>query len=135
MFKNIFFLGLASGFLATLACLIYTKMYFSILVDFSEATGILKLLTNCLMVAMAACFVFIALTKLIKKTFLAEFIFNLIVTFASVSAVFMLLKSNDPTFANEDAQLMIDYYKGFVMPMLFFPALAWFTLKPLFVRK
>lgn len=135
MFKNIFFLSLSSGVLATIACLIYSKMYASILVNFSEATGVLKILTNCLMVAMAACLVYIALTKLIKKTHLAEFGFNLIVTLSSVAAIFIFLKSNDPVFVNEDAQLMIDYYKGFVMPMLFFPALAWFTLKPLFVRK
>jgi hypothetical protein len=135
MFKNIFFLGLTSSFLATAACMVYSQMYFSILVDFSEATGIMTVLTNCLIGAMAACFVFIALTKLIKKTFIAEFVFNLLVTLASISAVFLLLKSNDPVFVNEDAQLMIDYYKGFVMPMLFFPALAWFTLKPIFVRK
>ena len=37
-------------------------------------------------------------------------------------------------FKNEDAQMMIDYYKGFVMPMLFFPALSWMTFKPLFIK-
>lgn len=110
-------------------------MYASILVDFTEATGLIKVLSYSLLCAMSACFLFVGLNKLIKKQFIAEFIFNLLVTLASIIAVFLLLKSNDPEFKNEDAQLMVDYYKGFVMPMLFFPALAWFTLKPLFVRK
>lgn len=135
MFKQVFFLSFTSSILATIACLTYTKMYASILVDFSEATGIVKVLSYCLLCAMLACFLYIALGKLIKKQFIAEFAFNLLVTLASIIAVFLLLKSNDPEFKNEDAQLMVDYYKGFAMPMLFFPALAWFTLKPLFVRK
>jgi hypothetical protein len=45
-----------------------------------------------------------------------------------------VLKSNDPTFKNEDAELMKDFFKGFLMPMLFFPALSWFTFKPLIIK-
>lgn len=134
-FKNVFFLGLSSGILATVACLVYTKGYFSMLADFSEVTGVIKLLSNCMLATMVACFVFFALNYLIKNPAIAEFIFNLLVTLASVATVFVVLKSNDPEFKNEDTMLMIDYYKGFLMPMIFFPALAWFTLKPLFIKK
>lgn len=135
MFKNIFLLAVTSSILATTACVIYSKMYASILVDFSEGVGIVKIITNCILVAMAGCFVFFIINKIIKKEHIAEFVFNLLITMASVVTVFLVLKSNDPEFKNEDALLMIDYYKGFVMPMLFFPALAWVTLKPLFIKR
>lgn len=135
MFKNIFLLAVSSSILAATACLIYSKMYFSVLVDFSEAVGIVKVLSNCVLAAMIACFVFFAINKIIKKEHIAEFVFNLLMTLATIASVFLVLKSNDPEFKNEDALMMIDYYKGFVMPMLFFPALAWVTLKPLFLKK
>lgn len=134
-FKKDFFLGISAGLLATLACIIYTKMYFSILVDFSETTGPLKLLMNCILVTTGACFLHYILHYVLKRDFLADFLFNLIFVMFSVSMVFYILKMDDPTFKNEDASLMIDYYKGFLMPMVFFPALAWFILHPVFFRK
>lgn len=134
MFRNIFLLAVSTSILATIACMAYATMYFSLLVDFSEVLGIVKVLTNCVLVSMAACIVFYIINAIIKKANIAEFLFNLIVTFVSIATVFLILKSDDPEFKNEDALLMIDYYKGFVMPMLFFPALAWFTLKPLFIK-
>ena len=135
MFKNVFILGLISGLIATVACLVYSNMYFSILVDFSEAVGIVTVLSNCLMVTMIACFVYFGLTKIIQNTNIVDFIFNMLLTLGSIGTVFFILKGNDPSFVNEDAQMMVDYYKGFVMPMLFFPALAWMTFKPLIIKK
>lgn len=135
MFKNIFLLAASSSILASTACVVYSKMYFSVLVDFSEAVGIVKVLTNCVLVAMAGCFVLYVINKIIKKEHIAEFIFNLLMTMTTFASIFILLKLDDPVFKNEDALLMIDYYKGFVMPMLFFPALAWVTLKPLFIKR
>jgi hypothetical protein len=41
---------------------------------------------------------------------------------------------DDPKFKNEDAQLFIDYFKGFIMPLIFFPVLSYFTIKPLFEK-
>ena len=135
MFKNVFFLGLSAGILATVACLIYSNLYYSILVDFSEGAGLVKLLSNCMLATMIGCFVYFGVSKLIKKANVAEFIFNLLITLASIAIVFYVLKSDDPLFKEDsDASFMSDYYKTFIMPMLFFPALAWVTLKPLFIK-
>ena len=134
MFKNIFFLGLASGVLATIACVVYTSVYFSEIVDFSEAAGTVAVLTKCLMFTMASCFVYFGMRKIIKNPNIANFAFNLLITLVSVGLVFYILKIDDPQFKNEDAQLMNVFFKGFVMPMLFFPALAWMTLKPIFIK-
>jgi hypothetical protein len=70
--------------------------------------------------------------RLVKNVRTGDFLFNLVLSGVSFAAVFMVLKMEDPIFKNEDAQLMIDYYKGFFMPLLFFPALSWMTMKPLF---
>lgn len=134
MFKGSFLTGIISGIVATIACLVYSNLYAGMLVDFTEATSTLKILSNCMMVSMIGCFVFFGLSKVFKNARIAEFLFNLLVTLASLATVFLFLKSNDPEFKNEDAQMMIDYYKGFVMPMLFLPALSWMTFKPLFIK-
>jgi hypothetical protein len=72
---------------------------------------------------------------LLKRGILADLLSGLLFSAASVALVFYVLKMQDPVFKNPDAQLSVDYYKGFLMPMLFFPLLAWFTLKPLFLLK
>ena len=131
MFKSAFLTAIISGVVATIACLVYSNFYAGLLVDFTEATSVVAVLSNCMMVSMVGCFVYFGLSKIIKNKQFAEFSFNLLVTMASLAAVFLFLKSDDPEFKNEDAQMMIDYYKGFVMPMLFFPALAYFLFKPI----
>ena len=132
MFKNIFLTGLVSAVLSITACLIYSTGYFSIIVDFSEGATFVKIASYCLLAAMSASFVYFGISKIFKKGNIAEFVFNLIFALVSLLSVFNVLNSLDPEFVNEDAMLMIDYYKGFIMPMLFFPALGWMIAKPLF---
>ena len=72
---------------------------------------------------------------LLKQGILADLLSGLLFSAATVALVFYVLKMQDPVFKTEDAQLFVDFYKGFLMPMLFFPLLAWFTLKPLFQFK
>ena len=134
MFKHLFFLGIGSALLSSTACMIYSKLYFSTLVDFSEAAGYLKLISGCFMFCMSAVFLSYLMAKIISNKAWSEFMINLIISAVSMGLVFIILGSDDPVFKNEDAQLMIDYYKGFIMPMLFFPALAWFTLKPILIK-
>ena len=135
MFKRIFFLALISGVVATIASVTYSKAYFGIIVDFSEVVTTTKMVAHNMLFTMAGCFLFYGLHYLIKKKNIAEFLFNMLITLLSVVMVFVVLKAEDPVFKNEDAALFIDYYKGFLMPMIFFPALSWMTLKPLFLSK
>ncbi|TNF46384.1 MAG: hypothetical protein EP305_11280 [Bacteroidetes bacterium] len=135
MFKQTLIHGIVSAILASIACLIYTGFYFSVLVDFSEAAGTLHVISTCFMVVLAASFIHFGIRKVINNENIADTVFGLLFAACSLGSVFYILKSNDPVFKNEDAALMIDYYKGFVMPMLFFPALAWFSVKPLFLNK
>ena len=132
MFKNIFLTGLVSAGLSIMACLIYSQGYFKIIVDFSEGASLVKIVSCCMLATMAASFVYFGVSKVFKKENTAEFVFNLIFALVSLLSVFHVLNALDPEFVDEDAALMIDYYKGFIMPMLFFPALGWMIAKPLF---
>lgn len=134
MFKRIFLHCLTAGLFSTFVSYLYTSFYKGIIVDFTEVMGIKQLLTYNLIFAMAVCFVFFALTRTIKRQNIASFIMSFLLSAISIGLVFYVLKTNDPTFKNEDAELMKDFFKGFLMPMLFFPALSWFTFKPLFVK-
>lgn len=134
MFRHFFFLGLVSGAASSAACYVYTSFYYNLLVDFSEGTGLPLLISACFGIAMIACFGNYALRRVIKRPGLADFVLNALFSLVSIMAVFILLNAKDPEFKNEDAALFVDFFKGFVMPMLFFPALTWFTFKPLIVR-
>ena len=135
MFKQIFFNGIVSAVLAIIACVIYANGYFSILVDFSEGATISSMILNCLIAAMVASLIYMGLSKVIKNANIADFLFNLLVAIACLGMVFYVLNSPDPEFKNEDAALFIDYYKGFIMPMIFFPALGWMIAKPLIIKR
>ncbi len=132
MFKRIFLLCVSAGLFSALVSFVYVSFYKGIIVDFTEAAGVKQLLSYNILFAMVACFINFGLSKAIRKEKIASFIFNFILSSISIGLVFYVLKMDDPTFKNEDAELMKDFFKGFLMPMLFFPALSWFSFKPLF---
>lgn len=134
MFKNFFILGIVSAIASTIACFAYTSLYYSKIVDFSEANGIVMLASGCFLVAMIAVVLNVVSRIVLKKVALADFAFNLIFSLVSIAFVFIVLGANDPDFKTENAQLFAEFYKGFVMPMLFFPILTWFTFKPLIIK-
>lgn len=134
MFKNFFILGIVSAIASTIACFAYTTMYYSLIVDFSEANGIVMLASGSLLVAMIAAVLNFVSRIVLKKASIADFAFNLIFSLVSIMMVFVLLSAKDPDFKSENAQLFAEFYKGFVMPMLFFPVLTWFTFKPLIIK-
>lgn len=134
MFKKFFLLGLISALASTLVCIGYTQVYYEKIVDFSEANGILLLFSYSLLAAMIACVLAFSIHSIIKHQKIADVLFNLLFAIASVTGVFVVLAAKDPDFQTENAQLFAEFYKGFLMPMLFFPFLTWFTLKPLIIK-
>lgn len=134
MFKNYFFLGLISGLFSSLVCLIYAKVYAGIIVDFSEATSYMQLLSFSLMITIGGCLLKFVMTKIIPNAALSQVLFNILLSGTSILLVFLVLKMDDPEFKDENAAAMIDYFKGYLMPILFVPALSYFSLRPLFVK-
>lgn len=135
MFKKLFFLGLTSIIISIGVAMAYTSFYFDILADFSEVVTFILLLAYYSVFCMLAVFLFIGLHRVIKRLRLVMFLVNTVLAIFSVLAVFYVLKSNDPVFKNEDTQIMIDYFKGFLMPLLFIPSLVWMALQPLFISE
>lgn len=134
MFKKFFLLGLVSAVFSTIACFAYTTTYYSMIVDFSEANGMLMLTSACFLTAMIATVLNVVSRWILKKPALADFAFNMLFSLVSIATVFVMLGVKDPDFQSENAKLFAEFHKGFLMPMLFFPALAWFTFKPLIVK-
>ena len=128
MFKKALLLGIISGLLAGVAALVYSRVYHSSLgADFTKVVWPVRIMAASLFGGVLAAIGYWAADRLLKEK--GEIVFNLlfsILSFASLLAPFA-------------AKLPLDIetpelFPGMVIPMHFFPALAWFTLKPLFIR-
>jgi hypothetical protein len=129
MFKKLLLLGLVSGVLAGLAGLIYQKIYTSSLgADFSANVKPVNIVIVCILAGLLASTGYGLLTKWLPRA--GEIIFNFvfaILTFASILGPFATKLPLEIE--------MPELFPGLTVPMHFFPALAWFTLKPLFIKK
>ncbi|WP_341902485.1 MULTISPECIES: hypothetical protein [Fluviicola] len=134
MFKRFFFLGAVAGVFASLVAWIYSSVYKSMIADFTEVTGFWHLLCFSLMITLGISIIGTAIYALLKNRSLAAFICNFILSGFSVSLVFYVFLMDDPEFKNEDTMAMIDYFKGYMIPFVFIPALSWMSFKPLFIK-
>jgi hypothetical protein len=129
MFKKLLLLGAISGVLAAVAALIYQKVYNgSTGYDFATIVKPVNIFIVCILAGLLASVGYGLLTKWLPKQ--GEIIFNfvfVILTFASILGPF----ATKLPLEIEEPQL----FPGLTVPMHFFPALAWFTLKPIFVKK
>ena len=119
-------LGLLSGLLAAVAALIYQQVYAS-----SLGEGFFTIVTPTAVVAISVIsgLVMTVLFTLAQRWLKSkgEAVFNLVLvvlTFASILYPFAKTLPLDIEFP--------ELFPGLLVPMHFFPALAWFTLKPLF---
>lgn len=138
MFKNVFFTGLTAGVFGTIISVAYFFVfkYSPLEVDFSEKASFSYLLGFNMMIGMITCFVYFAITKLIKKEGIASFIVGFLLSGAAIGLAlkFMFTVDTQLVFKNENAELYKDFYYFILAPISFFPALSWFTFKPLFIK-
>jgi hypothetical protein len=126
MFKKHFYHGLTSGIMAALAAIIYSRIhFFATQADFS---GIINLgtmislnLIVCLIISIAY-FFFVSNPKNNRVL-----IFHLLISILSFAAVIIPISISLPLSVRNP-----ELFPGLAVPMIFFPALAWFTFKPLF---
>ncbi len=129
MFKKIFFQGITAGVLSAVACIIYNRIYFfATEVDFSKLVNIPVLTSINLLACMLAATGYWALKKLLKKN--ADIFFNLSFTILSFASVIFPISISLPLDIKNP-----ELFPGLTVPMLFFPALAWFTVRPLFMKE
>jgi hypothetical protein len=129
MFKKSLLLGILSGLLAGIAALIYSKVYHSSLgADFSRVVWPVRIVVASLFGGVLAAVGYWAADKLLKAK--GEIVFNLVFSILSFATLLAPFAAKLPL--DIDAP---ELFPGMVIPMHFFPALAWFTLKPIFIKK
>ncbi len=131
MFKKALSLGIVSGLLAGVAGIIYARVYYSVNeADFSKIVGTIKIIAASLFGGVLAAVGFTLLNKWLKDK--GEIVFNFIFTIISFVSLLAPIAYKLPlTMDPSDVAL----FPGMVIPMHFFPALGWYTLKPLFIKK
>ena len=128
MFKKALLLGIVSGLLAGVAGLIYAHLYYSINeADFSKVASSVRFVASSLAGGVLAAIGFTLLTKWLKGN--GEIVFNLLFSILSFASLLSPIAYKLPTTLETP-----ELFPGMVIPMHFFPALAWLTLKPLFIR-
>jgi len=129
MFKKIFYHGISAGILSAVACIIYNRIYFfATEVDFSKVINIPAITGINLFACMLAVAGYWAFKRLLKKN--TDIFFNLTFTILSFASVLYPISVSLPL----DIKFP-ELFPGLTVPMHFFPALAWFTVRPLFVKE
>lgn len=129
MFKRFFLHGLVSGLLSALAGYVYYRIwFFATLVDFSMVLGPVRIISLNILAGMVAAFINWLLVSRLKQN--GEKVFNLIFSLASFSLVIIPISISLPL----DVKFP-ELFPGLAVPMVFFPALAWFTIAPFFRRE
>jgi len=128
MFKKDFIHGIIAGVLASIAGIIYSHIYFfaneadfSSLVNISSIIGLN--LSGCLVIAA----IHAILAKWLKRN--GELVFNLFLSIFSFALIVVPISISLPLNIKTP-----ELFPGLVVPMLFFPAIAWFTLNPVFIH-
>jgi hypothetical protein len=126
MFKKIFFLSLTAGILSGLSSYVYEQIFFMAKEeDFSKVLNTGDFVGLNLLACAVAGFGYWAFTRWVKN---GEIYFNVtffVLSFASVIipiTIQLPLEIKDPAI-----------FPGLAVPMHFFPALAWFTVRPIFL--
>jgi hypothetical protein len=128
MLKKLLLLGVVSGILAAIASLVYQMVYTKSLgAGFPKIITVPGIFISCIVGGLLAALGYFFMNKFLKSK--TEVVFNLlfmILTFVSIIGPFAMKLPLDAE--------MPELFPGLTVPMHFFPALAWFTLKPLFIR-
>jgi len=126
MFKKIFFHALLSSILSTIASIIYCRIYyFATEVDYSRVVNPGSLMGMNALICFVAAFLFRALLGMWKKN--GERVFNLAFSMVSFACTAIPISVSLPLDIKNP-----ELFPGLAVPMLFFPALAWLTLRPWF---
>jgi hypothetical protein len=129
MLRNSLLLGIVSGLLAGLVGVAYAKVYYSVNeADFSQVASTVRIIAASLFGGVLAAIGYAVLDKWMKGK--GEIVFNLIFTTISFATLLIPVAARLPRTIETP-----ELFPGMVIPMHFFPALAWFTLKPIFIRK
>lgn len=125
MSKRIFFWGLTAGVLSAVASLAFLAIHrFETYTDFSKVVKVPRLIGLNLGACMLAALGYSLLQRFWEK---GEWAFNLAFSVFSFASVIIPISATLPL----DVQSP-ELFPGLAVPMHFFPALAWYTIRPFF---
>ena len=128
MFRRIFYWGLSAGIGSAVAALIYNRVYFFITeANFTKLVNTGSLIGANLLACMLAAFGYWGFTKWFPRK--GEVIFNFVFALLTFASILIPIAIHLPL----DIQFP-ELFPGLTIPMHFFPALAWHTLRPLFAK-
>jgi hypothetical protein len=126
MFKKDFIHGIIAGILASIAGIIYSHVYFfSNEADFSSIVNSYSIIGLNIAACIVIAFLHATLLKWVKK--FAELVFNLALSILSFALIVIPVSITLPLNIQ-----FPELFPGLVIPMLFFPSIAWYTLNPVF---
>jgi hypothetical protein len=112
--------------MAALAAIIYNRIYvFATEVDFARIINPGTMISLNIIVCLIFSIAYFFFIKYWKKK--GIIIFHLMISIFSFAAVIIPISISLPLNVKNP-----ELFPGLAVPMIFFPALAWFTLKPLF---
>lgn len=125
-FSKYFFAGLAAGLLSGLAAFFYARLYMHTLnISYPGIVSAKGIFSVCIFVNLLVALSYWMMQKLFRKD--AELLFNVLFAigcFLSIVIPFMVslpLQMSSP-----------ELFPGLIVPMHFFPLLAWYCVKPIF---
>jgi hypothetical protein len=126
MSRKNFYHGVIAGMLSAMACFIYNRIYlFATEVDFTMVLNVGSIVGANLLACIIASICFGLFSKWFKSK--GEIIFNFAFAILSFSTIIVPISINLPLNIKNP-----ELFPGLAVPMHFFPALAWFTIRPLF---
>lgn len=126
MFKKAFFHGIAASVLAAIAAIIYNHIYaFATYTDYSSIINYGSMIGFSFAVCLLATFIYAGLVKWLGKK--GEIIFSFVFSIISFACVMIPFSITLPLTIK-----MPEFFPGLTVPMVFFPAMAWYTVRPLF---
>jgi len=127
MFKKHFFHGLISGIMAAIAAIIYNRIhFFATEADFSRIINLGTMISANLIVCLLISILYFLFLNFFKGKSIA--VFHILLSVGSFAAIIIPISISLPLNIKNP-----ELFPGLAVPMIFFPAIAWFTFKPLFV--
>jgi len=129
MFKRIFFHGLTAALFTAIAAIVYKRIYFfATETDFSKVLSTGTLIGLSIGLCLLAAFLYWGMIAWLKKR--GELIFNFLFSIISFACVIVPISLTLPLNVQSP-----ELFPGLAVPMVFFPAIAWYTVKPLFTNQ
>ena len=128
MFKKVFLQAILASLLAFIASVIYKRIYFfATEVDFSKVLSPVRLAGISILISMLAAFLYYGLTRWLQKR--GDIVFNFLFSILTFACVMIPISITLPLNVQSP-----ELFPGLGVPMVFFPAMAWYTINPLFKK-